>query len=126
MCNSYSAILLHPQMHFPNKHLFVCFLILYGPRVQVSYCDSVLRSRDSLVQCNRKTFFCRERSLTRKFSARRSFTGLWSITVNLPPLQTADSISTDDERDSGRKSCDKTKEMMHKTADNRSTGCNRW
>lgn len=55
--------------------------------VPVSYCVSVRSSRALCVMCSRNRFFWREWSLTRQFSTRRSDTGEWSITVNLPPLK---------------------------------------
>lgn len=64
--------------------------------VSVSYCVSVLSSRDLFDVCSRNRFFCKEWSLTRQFSTRRSDTGEWSITVNFPPLKTADSDSTNE------------------------------
>lgn len=73
--------------------------------VSVSYCVSVRRNRASFDMCSLNRFFWREWSLTRQFSARRSDTGECSITVNLPPLETAN--STEEKWDSGRKNCDK-------------------
>lgn len=55
--------------------------------VSASYCVSVRSSRALFDMCSRNRFFWREWSLTRQFSTRRSDTGEWSITVNLPPLK---------------------------------------
>lgn len=58
--------------------------------VSASYCVSVRSSRALFDMCSRNRFFWREWSLTRQFSTRRSGTGEWSITVNLPPLKVAE------------------------------------
>lgn len=42
--------------------------------------------------CSLNRFFCSECSLTRQFSTRRSETGEWSMTVNLPPLGAEEEI----------------------------------
>lgn len=58
--------------------------------LSAAYCVSVRSSRAWFVMCSRNRFFWREWSLTRQFSARRSDTGEWSITVNFPLLKEAD------------------------------------
>lgn len=75
--------------------------------VSISYCVSVLSSRDLCDMCSRNRFFCKEWSFTRQFSTRSSDTGEWSITVNLPPLERADSKISKDKWKCGRKNCDK-------------------
>ena len=73
-------------------HLFLLYKVTadmqtFQAIVSVSYCVSVRSSRALCVRCSRNMFFWREWSLTRQFSARRSDTGAWSITVNRPPLE---------------------------------------
>ena len=94
--------------------------------VSVPYCVSVLSSRDFCDMCSRNRFFCKEWSLTRQFSTRRSDTGEWSITVNLPPLETADSKRTKHKLEYGKKNCDKKWGTIKDCKKMRKSGCNKW
>lgn len=77
--------------NYPVLHLQL--FVMWQPQqtspatLSVSYCVSVLSSRDFCDMWRRNKFFCKEWSLTRQFSTRRSDTGEWSMTVNLPPLE---------------------------------------